>query len=160
MDQLFEAAAAAQANAYAPYSSFAVGAAVRTAAGTIYSGANVENASYPVGNCAEASAIAAMVVAGERHLVEILIVGDGDALATPCGACRQRIFEFAGKDAKIYVAGPGGIRACFSSGALLPEAFGLRAEASGLRAEALDMRATAPQAVNSLDGEPEQATAI
>ncbi|MGO9673648.1 MAG: cytidine deaminase [Methylocella sp.] len=124
IDELFEAASAARRNAYAPYSRFAVGAAVRSASGAIYRGANVENASYPVGACAEAGAIAAMVVAGEKEIAEILIVADGDALATPCGACRQRIIEFAGKDSKVHVAGPEGVRASFSIGALLPEAFG------------------------------------
>ncbi len=123
IDELFEAASAARANAYAPYSRFCVGAAVRSASGAIYRGANVENASYPVGVCAEAVAIAAMVVAGERSIVEILVLGDGDALATPCGACRQRIVEFAERDAKVLVAGPRGVRASFSIGALLPEAF-------------------------------------
>jgi cytidine deaminase len=124
IDELFEAASAARRNAYAPYSKFAVGAAIRSASGAIYRGANVENASYPVGCCAEAGAIAAMAVAGERHIAEILILGDGDTLVTPCGACRQRIFEFAGKDTTVLVAGPGGVRASFSIGALLPEAFG------------------------------------
>lgn len=124
IDDLFNAAAAARRNAYVPYSRFAVGAAVRAASGAIYCGANVENASFPVGVCAEAGAISAMVVAGEREIAEILILGDGDALVTPCGACRQRIIEFAKKDAKIMVAGPAGVRASFFIGALLPEAFG------------------------------------
>jgi cytidine deaminase len=124
IDALFEAAAAARRNAYAPYSRFAVGAAIRSESGAIHRGANVENASYPVGSCAEAGAIAAMVVAGDRKISEILILGDGDALVTPCGACRQRIFEFAGPDAKVLVAGPGGLRASYSIAALLPEAFG------------------------------------
>jgi len=124
IDELFEAASAARRNAYAPYSRFAVGAAIRSASGAIYRGANVENASYPVGACAETGAIAAMIVAGEREIAEILILGDGEGLTTPCGACRQRIFEFAGRDARILVAGPDGVRASFSIGALLPEAFG------------------------------------
>ncbi len=130
IDELFEAASAARRNAYAPYSRFTVGAAIRSGSGAIYRGANVENASYPVGACAEAGAIAAMVVAGERDIAEILIVGDGDALVTPCGACRQRIIEFAGKDAKVLVAGPDGVRASFSIGGLLPEAFGPSIRAS------------------------------
>ncbi len=121
---LFAAAAAARAGAYAPYSGFAVGAAIRTPSGAIFSGANVENAAYPVGTCAEAGAIAAMVVAGERRIAEILIIGEGEALVTPCGACRQRIFEFASEDAKIYIAGLEGVRAEFTMGALLPRAFG------------------------------------
>ena len=65
-----------------------------------------------------------MIVAGERRIAEVLIVADGNALVTPCGACRQRIHEFAEADAKIYVAGIGGIRATYTLGALLPAAFG------------------------------------
>jgi cytidine deaminase len=121
---LFEAAAAARGHAYAPYSGFGVGAALMTPSGAIFSGANVENAAYPVGTCAEAGAIAAMIAAGERQIAEILVLGDGAALTTPCGACRQRIREFAGQDAKIHVAGPVGVRATFTLAALLPEAFG------------------------------------
>src|SRR5580692_3286154 len=124
IDELFEAALAARRSAYVPYSRFAVGAAIRSESGAIYRGANVENASYPVGICAEAGAISAMVVAGDRRIAEVLIVGDGDALVTPCGACRQRIIEFAGTDVRILVAGPDGVRASFSIGTLLPEAFG------------------------------------
>ena len=92
---LFAAAKIAQANAYAPYSRFKVGAALRSQSGAVYSGCNVENAAYPEGFCAEAGAIAAMALAGERRIAEILVVGDGDALCTPCGGCRQRIREFA-----------------------------------------------------------------
>ena len=95
LNVLFEAARQAQAKAYAPYSRFKVGAAVRGESGAIYAGCNVENAAYPVGTCAEAGALAAMVAAGERHVAEILILGDGADLVTPCGACRQRILEFA-----------------------------------------------------------------
>ncbi len=121
---LFEAASAVRRHAYAPYSGFAVGAALVTPSGAIFSGTNVENAAYPVGICAEASAISAMIASGERQIAEILVLGDGPALVTPCGACRQRIREFAGPDAKIYAAGSEGIRATFTLGALLPEAFG------------------------------------
>ena len=126
LDELFQAAAAARRNAYAPYSGFSVGAAVRGASGAIYSGANVENASYPVGICAEAAAIAAMVAAGGRRIAALLVVGEGEALVMPCGACRQRIVEFADDEAIVAVAGPAGVRASFSAGALLPEAFGGR----------------------------------
>ena len=77
---LFAAAKAAQANAYAPYSRFKVGAALRTQSGEVYSGCNVENAAYPQGSCAEAGAIAAMALAGERRIAEILVIGDGDSL--------------------------------------------------------------------------------
>jgi cytidine deaminase len=122
--ELFLAAKAAQANAYAPYSRFRVGAALRAPSGAIYSGCNVENAAYPQGACAEAGAIAAMAAAGERRIAEILVVGDGEALCTPCGGCRQRIREFAEAATPIHVAGPTGVRATFTLGELLPESFG------------------------------------
>lgn len=124
IEALFSAAVAARKNAYAPYSGFPVGAALRSRSGTIYVGANVENAAYPVGTCAEAGAIAAMISAGETHIVELLVIGEGAALVTPCGACRQRIREFACGDAAIHVAGPSGVRASFTLDSLLPEAFG------------------------------------
>ncbi len=122
--ELFAAAKSAQANAYAPYSRFKVGAALRTAGGAIFSGCNVENAAYPQGACAEAGAIAAMAAAGERRIEEILVVGDGEALCTPCGGCRQRIREFADSATAIHIAGPEGVRATFTLGELLPESFG------------------------------------
>ena len=108
--ELFAAAKAAQANAYAPYSRFKVGAALRTPSGAIFSGCNVENAAYPQGACAEAGAIAAMALAGKRRIAEILVVGDGEALCTPCGGCRQRIREFADPSTAIHIAGPEGVR--------------------------------------------------
>jgi cytidine deaminase len=120
---LFEAALAAREHAYAPYSDFAVGAAVRTEGGAIFVGANVENAAYPVGTCAEAGAIAAMVAAGSRVIVEALVVGAGPRPLTPCGACRQRLREFAGPLTPIHSADPSGIKTTFTLGALLPEAF-------------------------------------
>jgi cytidine deaminase len=121
---LFEAAKAAQAKAYAPYSRFNVGAAIRTQSGAIYSGCNVENAAYPQGACAETGAISAMALAGERRIAEILVIGDGEALVTPCGGCRQRIREFAAPDTPIHIAGPEGVRATFTLDQLLPESFG------------------------------------
>ena len=123
-NDLLAAARAAKANAYAPYSRFAVGAAVRAANGAIFAGANVENAAYPVGTCAEAAAIAAMVTAGERTIVEALVVGDGAALVSPCGACRQRLREFAGPTTRVHIAGPDGIRVTMTLEELLPAAFG------------------------------------
>lgn len=121
---LFAAAKAAQANAYAPYSKFHVGAAIRTPDGDIHAGCNVENAAYPQGACAEAGAIAAMAMAGGRRIAEILVIGDGEGLCTPCGGCRQRIREFAGPETPIHVAGPDGVRASFTLGDLLPHSFG------------------------------------
>src|ERR1700722_8317444 len=122
--ELFAAAKAAQANAYAPYSRFKVGAALRTAGGAIFSGCNVENAAYPQGGCAETGAIAAMALAGERRIAEILVIGDGDALCTPCGGCRQRIREFAAPGTLIHIAGPDGVRLTLSLAELLPYSFG------------------------------------
>jgi cytidine deaminase len=121
---LFAAAKAAQAKAHAPYSKFRVGAALRATDGAIYAGGNVENASYPEGWCAETSAIAAMVAAGARRIAEICVLGDGAALCTPCGGCRQRIREFADDATLVHVAGPEGVRATFRLAALLPESFG------------------------------------
>jgi cytidine deaminase len=124
MKDLLEAALKARANAYAPYSRFTVGAALRAEDGRIYAGANVENAAYPEGLCAEAGAIGAMAASGARRIAEIVVVADGAALCTPCGACRQRIREFAAPDATIHVAGPEGIRRSFTLAELLPESFG------------------------------------
>jgi cytidine deaminase len=121
---LLAAAKKAQANAYAPYSRFKVGAALRTPSGTIFAGCNVENASYPEGWCAETSAIAAMAATGERRIAEICVVGDGEDLCTPCGGCRQRIREFADAGTLVHVAGPEGVRATFTFEKLLPESFG------------------------------------
>ena len=122
--QLFDAAKTAQANAHAPYSNYRVGAALRTPEGAIFAGGNVENASYPEGCCAETSAIAAMAASGARRIAEICVIGDGAALCTPCGGCRQRIREFANDDTLVHVAGPEGVRATFRLSALLPESFG------------------------------------
>ena len=124
LDALFAAAKAAQQKAYAPYSRFEVGAAILGDDGTIYPGCNVENAAYPVGACAEAGAISAMIAGGARAIRAIVVIGDSDELVTPCGACRQRIREFAAPETPIAIAGPEGIRARFSLAELLPASFG------------------------------------
>jgi cytidine deaminase len=124
VQELFDAAVAVQANAYVPYSRFPVGAAVRSATGRVYVGCNVENAAYPQGLCAEASAIAAMVSAGERELAVVLTVADGDMLSTCCGGCRQKIREFATAATVIHSAGPEGVRRSYSMEELLPDSFG------------------------------------
>ena len=121
---LLDAARAARKSAYAPYSGYPVGAALRASSGAVFSGCNVENASFPVGLCAEAGAIAGMVAAGERRIVEMLILADGEALATPCGACRQRIREFAAPETQIHIADCSGVRASFTQSSLLPHSFG------------------------------------
>jgi cytidine deaminase len=121
---LLDAALAAQANAYAPYSEFPVGAALRAPSGAVFVGCNVENAAFPQGTCAEAGAIAAMVAAGEQAIEVILTVCDGDALSTPCGGCRQKIREFAIPGTVIHVAGPEGVRVTYTIDELLPDSFG------------------------------------
>jgi len=121
---LLDAARAAMARAYAPYSGFPVGAALRGAGGGVYAGCNVENAAYPQGACAEASAIAAMVMAGETRIVEACVIGGGEGLCTPCGGCRQRLREFAADTAEVHVCGPEGWRRSFTLGELLPHSFG------------------------------------
>ena len=100
---LIEAAISARDKAYAPYSKFHVGAALRTENGQIIAGCNVENAAYPEGVCAEAGAISAMVLSGETKFDEIVVVGLGDVACTPCGGCRQKIREFTGSDATIFI---------------------------------------------------------
>jgi cytidine deaminase len=123
-DDLARAAAAAQANAYAPYSRFRVGAALVDEQGRIFAGANVENAAYPQGQCAEASAIGAMVAAGGHRIAEMAVIGDGPALCAPCGGCRQRIREFAAGALPIHLFGPEGLRRTVTLDELLPLAFG------------------------------------
>ena len=124
LDALFTAARAIQANAYAPYSRFRVGAAIEATDGRIFAGCNVENAAYPVGSCAEAGAISAMVAAGATGIAAIVVMGDGEHLVTPCGGCRQRIREFAAGETMIHIAGPEGIRRSFRLDELLPHSFG------------------------------------
>ena len=102
---LFEAALRARQNAHAPYSGFAVGAAIRCPDGRVFAGCNVENVAYPEGTCAEAGAIAAMVAAGAREIAEVLVVADSPAPVTPCGGCRQKLAEFAGPDTPVILAG-------------------------------------------------------
>ena len=124
LDALFAAAVAAQARAYAPYSRFKVGAALRGRNGRIYAGGNVENAAYPVGHCAEASAISAMIGDGETRIAEAMVVGEGDQLVTPCGGCRQRLREFAQPDLPIHIGDLVKVRVSFTLAALLPQSFG------------------------------------
>lgn len=124
IDRLFRAAKVAQRSAYAPYSRFKVGAAVLSEDGVVFAGCNVENAAYPQGACAEAGALSAMALSGARRLRAALVLGEGEALTTPCGGCRQRLREFAAPEAEIFVAGPQGVRARFTLEELLPASFG------------------------------------
>ena len=120
---LLALALAARANAHAPYSGFKVGAAIRCPDGSLHGGCNVENVAYPEGTCAEAGAIAAMVMAGRAEIAEVLVVADGPETIAPCGGCRQKLAEFARPEAVVILAGPEGERARTTLGALLPGAF-------------------------------------
>ncbi|MBI3708695.1 MAG: cytidine deaminase [Proteobacteria bacterium] len=122
--RMIELARRVRANAYAPYSKFKVGACVRTRRGRLYAGANVENAAYPQGSCAEASAIAAMIAGGEREIVEIVVLAGGHKLCSPCGGCRQRLAEFAAAETPVHICGLRGLRRTVTLGALLPLSFG------------------------------------
>ncbi|NKC11954.1 MAG: cytidine deaminase [Gammaproteobacteria bacterium] len=124
LDALRAMAGAARARAYAPYSNYQVGAALRTASGRYYSGCNVENSAYPEGTCAEAGAIAQMVLAGDRTIAEVVVVGPPGRPCTPCGGCRQKIREFAGPHTPVHVCNPYELLLTTTIGELLPVAFG------------------------------------
>ena len=121
---LLAAARAAMARAYAPYSSFRVGVALRAPDGSLHAGANVENAAYPQGQCAETSAIGALVTAGHRQIAEAAVIGDGEEPCVPCGGCRQRLRELMPLDATVHLLADGGAYARTTLGDLLPRSFG------------------------------------
>ena len=121
---LLEVAQTVQKNAYVPYSNFRVGAALRGESGTVYRGANVENASYGLTRCAEQSAIQALASAGERGFSELVVYTDAETPASPCGACRQILFEFA-PDASVYLVNAAGTTKTFQVKDLLPDGFAL-----------------------------------
>lgn len=121
---LFAAAERVRALAHVPYSRFPVGAAILADDGAIYSGCNIENAAYPVGNCAEASAIAAMIGGGAKRIKRIFVTGPGADPVTPCGACRQRIREFAALDVPVISMGVEGEPLAMTLADLLPHSFG------------------------------------
>ncbi len=124
-DDLHPAALAVRERAYAPYSAYLVGAALRDEHGAVHVAANVENAAYPQSQCAEASAIGVMVAAGGRKITEILVVADErQGLPSPCGACRQRLREFATPETPVHLAGLGGVLRTVTMGDLLPLSFG------------------------------------
>jgi cytidine deaminase len=122
--RLFERALAVRQQAYAPYSHFLVGACILTTAGNLYAGCNVENASYGLSLCAEANAITQMVIAGERDIAEILVIGDGQSLCSPCGACRQRIKEFAKNTTPVHICAIDGTCKTMTLEELFPLSFG------------------------------------
>lgn len=123
-DRLLQAATEVRENAYAPYSQFKVGAAVRAASGKIYCGCNVENAAYPEGTCAEAGAIAAMVAAGEIEVIEVAVIADCPTPVPPCGGCRQKLAEFGRHDVTVTLATIAGAVSRTTIGDLLPGSFG------------------------------------
>ncbi len=110
--------------AYAPYSHFSVGAIIIGDNDKNYLGCNVENAAYPIGHCAEASAISAMVLDGCTKIKAVIVMGAGDGLVTPCGGCRQRIREFSSDDCPIYICSPNELKLTTTLGKLLPYSFG------------------------------------
>ena len=124
IERLLQAARTAQKRAHAPYSRFHVGAAVLDEHDRVHAGCNVENAAYPLGSCAEAGAIAALVANGGRRVLALLVVGEGERLVTPCGGCRQRLRELAAADTPILVADHERVRARFTLEQLLPQSFG------------------------------------
>lgn len=114
----------AMKNAYVPYSNYPVGALIVTKNGNTYSGCNVENASYPLGNCAEAAAIASMVLAGEKNIKMIYVMSQNDQGGCPCGGCRQRIREFSDIDTQVILCSPSGVQQRLLLAELLPNSFG------------------------------------
>lgn len=122
-EQLLQAAREVRAHAYVPYSKFAVGAAILAADGRVYTGCNVENASYGLSNCAERSAVFHMVSAGDVQIQAIAVVADTDRPISPCGACRQVLAEFATADTPVYLASVHGVELSTTMGDLLPYAF-------------------------------------
>jgi homotetrameric cytidine deaminase len=124
---LLRAAETVMRNAYVPYSGFKVGAAVRGASGAIYAGANVENAAYPQGQCAEASALGALVAGGESAITAVAVVAERVERCPPCGGCRQRLAEFGTTETPVYLGRPGSEPQTLSLGKLLPESFGREA---------------------------------
>ena len=122
---LVAAAAEVRERAYAPYSRFKVGAAVRTTSGAVYQGCNVENVAYPEGTCAEAGAIAAMIAGGDARIAEIAVIADSPEPVPCCGGCRQKIAEFADQDVCVTMATTDGKESTITVAQLLPGVFTL-----------------------------------
>ena len=123
-ENYIEATKEAMSKAYVPYSNYPVGALIVTDNGNTYSGCNVENASYPLGNCAEASAIASMVIGGEKKIKTIYVMTKNDEGGIPCGGCRQRIREFSDENTQIMMCSPDGVQQRINLSELLPNSFG------------------------------------
>ena len=120
---LFEAARDAMKFAHAPYSKFPVGAAIRADDGRIYTGANIENLSFPQGWCAEPTAISHMIMAGNKKIVEMAVIAEKLPLCPPCGGCRQKIAEFATARTPIYLCDETGVKKTMTMDELLPHSF-------------------------------------
>lgn len=120
---LLQAATEVRHNAWAPYSGFKVGAALRSTSGVIYRGCNVENVAYPEGTCAEAGAIAAMVAAGDTRLAEVLVIADSPTPVPPCGGCRQKLAEFGDGTTPVTLCTTDGAQHRTTIAELLPGAF-------------------------------------
>lgn len=125
MSDLRKTAVDVAANAYAPYSNFHVGAAIRAESGAVYAGCNVENVAYPEGTCAEAGAIAAMIAAGDTKLTEVYVVARAPEPVTPCGGCRQKLSEFGSGDTRVTMATTEGKEMVLTLAELLPGAFNI-----------------------------------
>ena len=123
-EKLFEAAKLVREKAHVPYSNFKVGAAFLTNDNNIITGCNVENAAYPQSQCAEATAIGNMISNGNKKIIEIVVIGSGNLLCSPCGGCRQRIREFASLDIKIHMCNDEGHMKTSTLEELLPDSFG------------------------------------
>ena len=123
-NDLFIKASEVMDAAYVPYSKFKVGAAILDENDNYHVGCNVENAAYPIGNCAEASAISSMIVSKGTKIIAIAVTGYGDMLCTPCGGCRQRIREFASLNTPIIIGNEKKIQKIFTLNDLLPYSFG------------------------------------
>jgi len=120
---LFEAATAAMTKAYAPYSKFPVGAALRTDDGRVFSGANIEVASYPEGWCAETTMLGHYIMAGGGKITEVAVVAERMRRVTPCGGCRQRLAEFTTPDTKLHLCDETGVVETVTMGQMLPYGF-------------------------------------
>lgn len=121
--KLLKEATRVRKNAYAPYSKFKVGAAIKTKSGDVFSGCNVENVAYPEGLCAEAGAVAAMCAAGQTEIVEVAVVADTPFPISMCGGCRQKISEFAHPDTPVTLSNLEGMTKKTTIGELIPGVF-------------------------------------
>jgi len=120
---MLKAAKAAIQHAYAPYSNFSVACVLRSESNTLYAGVNVENVAFPLGCCAEQSAISALITAGDRKIKEVLVLGATNDFCRPCGGCRQLLKEFAEDECIVTVVTPEGNTEQHTIGRLLPGAF-------------------------------------